>query len=122
MAPIRPAKITPIDSASGSTTPVAIVAATTVPNTRKAAKLKKAAQMTASRGDRTRVDTTVAIELAASWNPLTKSKASAMPITMTTASVSIDGQACFRTMASTTSEMSSIEFIARSIVSTTSFQ
>ena len=64
----------------------------------------------------------MAIELAASWNPLTKSKASAMPMTMTTASVSIVGQACFRTMASTTSEMSSIEFIARSIVSTTSFQ
>jgi hypothetical protein len=33
--------------------------------------LKKAAQITASRGDSTRVDTTVAMELAASWKPLT---------------------------------------------------
>jgi hypothetical protein len=33
--------------------------------------LKNAAQATATRGDRTRVDTTVAIELAASWKPLT---------------------------------------------------
>jgi hypothetical protein len=32
--------------------------------------LKKAAQMTAIRGVRTRVETTVAIELAASWKPL----------------------------------------------------
>ena len=48
-------------------------------------KLKAAAHITASRGDRTRVDTTVAIELAASWNPLTKSKPSATTITKTSA-------------------------------------
>ena len=35
-----------------------------------ATKLKKAAQMTACPGERTRVDTTVAMEFAASWNPL----------------------------------------------------
>ena len=35
-----------------------------------AAKLKNAAHNTARPGERTRVDTTVAIELAASWNPL----------------------------------------------------
>ena len=44
--------------------------ATRVSKTRKATKLKKAAQSTATRGDSTRVETTVAIELAASWNPL----------------------------------------------------
>ena len=42
-----------------------------------AAKLKKAAQATALTGVRTRVDTTVAIEFAASWKPLMKSKMSA---------------------------------------------
>ena len=40
-------------------------------------KLKNAAQATACVGDSTRVDTTVAIELAASWKPLMKSKISA---------------------------------------------
>src|SRR5579885_312005 len=40
-------------------------------------KLKKAAQTTATRGLRTRVDTTVAMELAASWKPFMKSKARA---------------------------------------------
>jgi len=39
--------------------------------------LKKAAQATAMRGDSTRVETTVAMELAASWNPFRKSKTSA---------------------------------------------
>ena len=126
MAPTRPAKTTPIDSTSGSTTPVAMVAATTVPNTRNATKLKNAAQITASRGDSTRVDTTVAIELAASWKPLTKSKARAMPMTRMTPTSSMDdggdAQACLRAIASTTSEMSSIVSRACSIVSTTSFQ
>jgi hypothetical protein len=50
---------------------LAIVEATASPNTTKATKLKNAAQTTATRGDSTRVDTTVAIELAASWKPLT---------------------------------------------------
>ena len=40
-------------------------------------KLKKAAQATAMSGVSTRVETTVAMELAASWKPLMKSKASA---------------------------------------------
>src|SRR5438477_10752569 len=43
----------------------------------KATKLKKAAQTTAACGRSTRVDTTVAIELAASCRPLRKSNASA---------------------------------------------
>ncbi len=42
------------------------VLATAVPKPNAATKLKKAAQMTALPGDSTRVDTTVAIELAAS--------------------------------------------------------
>src|SRR5688572_16963304 len=87
---MSPANTTPIDNASGSTTPLAIVAATTVPNTRKATKLKTAAHTTARRGVNTRVETTVAIELAASWKPLTKSKTSAMATTAMTAKVSID--------------------------------
>src|SRR5665213_2229860 len=58
--------------------PLPIVPATAVPNRNAAAKLKNAAQITACPGERTRVETTVAIELAASWNPLRKSKNSAI--------------------------------------------
>jgi hypothetical protein len=72
-----------------------IVFATCVSKTRNATKLKNAAQRTAQRGDSTRVDTTVAIEFAASWKPLTKSNASA---TRMTAAISIVmDQACSRT-------------------------
>jgi hypothetical protein len=45
---------------------------------RKATKLKKAAQMTACRGDKTLVETTVEMELAASCMPLVKSKTRAI--------------------------------------------
>jgi fructose-specific phosphotransferase system IIC component len=71
MVPMSPAKMTGTVSAAGSTTPVAMVAATWVPKIRNATKLKKAAQITAKRGVSTLVETTVAIELAASWKPLT---------------------------------------------------
>ena len=54
-----------------------MVRATCTPKARKATKLKNAAHSTASLGDSTRVLTTVAMELAASWNPLVKSKTSA---------------------------------------------
>src|SRR5258706_16469425 len=47
-------------------------------------KLNAAAQITANPGVRTRVDTTVAMELAASWNPFRKSKASARTMMMMT--------------------------------------
>ncbi len=50
--------------------PEPTVLATAVPKPNAATKLKKAAQTTACPGDSTRVDTTVAIEFAASWNPL----------------------------------------------------
>ena len=46
--------------------PEPTVCATAVPNPNAATKLKNAAQITAFPGDRTRVETTVAIELAAS--------------------------------------------------------
>ena len=46
------------------------VCATAVPNPKAATKLKNAAQITACPGVSTRVETTVAIELAASWKPL----------------------------------------------------
>ena len=50
--------------------PVPTVLATAVPKANAATKLKNAAQITALPGESTRVDTTVAIELAASWKPL----------------------------------------------------
>ena len=53
-----------------STSPLPTVDATAVPKVNAAMKLKNAAQMTALPGVRTRVETTVAIEFAASWNPL----------------------------------------------------
>ena len=95
-----------------------------MPKTRNATKLKKAAQATARRGDSTRVETTVAMELAASWKPLTKSKASASPTTTMTAASSMRSgrQACLRTIDSTTFETSSSVLSAASIASTTSFQ
>ena len=50
--------------------PEPTVLATAVPKVNAATKLKNAAHTTALPGESTRVDTTVAIELAASWNPL----------------------------------------------------
>ena len=70
IAPVRPAKITGSVTIWMSTVPWPTVDATAVPNTNAAMKLKNAAQMTAFPGERTRVETTVAIEFAASWNPL----------------------------------------------------
>ena len=86
MAPTSPAKMTPMVRTSWSTTSLAMVDATLSPNTRNATKLNSAAQITARRGLSTRVDTTVAIELAASWKPFTKSNASATATTRTRAS------------------------------------
>ena len=88
MAPTRPANTTAIDSTLCTTTSLAMVLATWVPKTRNAMKLKAAAHITAWRGVSTRVATTVAIELAASWKPLTKSKPRATTTTRTSASVS----------------------------------
>src|SRR5574341_1792740 len=57
--------------------PLPMVLATAVPMTKAATKLKNAAQKTAILGESTRVETTVAMLLAASWKPLMKSKPSA---------------------------------------------
>lgn len=54
--------------------PLPMVAATAVPRRKGPMKLKMAARMRAWPGVRTLVATTVAMALAASWKPLTKSK------------------------------------------------
>ncbi len=77
MAPDRAPKITRSSTMCGSTMPVPMVLATCRPNTAKAMKLKKAAQATAQRGGRARVETMVAIEFAASCSPFRKSNARA---------------------------------------------
>jgi len=82
IAAIRAADITVRLITSGSITPFPIVAATFNGNTRKATKLKVAASKTAEKGDKTLVETTVAIEFAESWNPLMKSKIRTKVITM----------------------------------------
>src|SRR6187551_1236024 len=80
MAPASAPKITCEVTMSASTMPRPTVSATCSPKNRKAMKLKNAAQATAYCGRSTRVETTVAMELAASFMPLRKSNASATPI------------------------------------------
>ena len=72
--------------ASGSTIPLAIVAAT-LKEMNAPMKLKIAAIATAFRGDIARVETLVAIEFAVSWKPFVKSKNSATTITVTRVTV-----------------------------------
>src|ERR1035437_7878773 len=74
IAPASPPRITAKVTTWMSTMPEPTVLASAVPNVKAATKLKNAAQMTAFPGDSTGVDTTVAIELAASWNPLMRSE------------------------------------------------
>lgn len=74
MAPMSPVKITKGVTALILTNPLPTIFATEVPKTRNATKLKKAAQTTACLGVNTRVETIVAMELAASWMPFVKSK------------------------------------------------
>jgi hypothetical protein len=69
----RPLPITVKSTISGLTIPFPTVVATCNPKIRNAIKLKNAAQTTATLGVNTCVDTTVAIEFAASWKPLMKS-------------------------------------------------
>src|SRR3954468_2936757 len=80
IAPIKPPKMTAKFTAERSIIPFPIVLATAVPKPNAATKLKNAAHTTACPGESTRVETTVAIELAASWKPLMKSNVSATPI------------------------------------------
>src|SRR5437762_4325983 len=80
IAPISAPNTTRASTTSAATMPVPTVWATCNPKNRKAMKLKNAAQPTAYCGLSTRVDTTVAIEFAASCRPLRKSNASATAI------------------------------------------
>src|SRR6188768_1229555 len=77
MAPISAPKMTRLSTKAGSMMPLPTVAATDRWKNAHAATLKNAAQSTACQGLRTPVDTTVAMEFAASWKPFMKSKASA---------------------------------------------
>ena len=85
IAPTRPPKITAEATMARSIMPRPIVEATAVPKPKAARKLKAAAQNTAWPGVSTRVETTVAIEFAASWKPLMKSNVSATKIRASTA-------------------------------------
>ena len=78
--PTAPPAITALLTTSGAMMPLPIVPATLRLNKRNATKLKKAAHNTACCGLNTRVDTTVAIEFAASCRPLRKSNARASAI------------------------------------------
>src|SRR5687767_8569231 len=80
IAPMSAPKITAGSTTVAATMPVPSVSATCSPKNRNAMKLKKAAQATAYRGLSTRVETMVAIELAASCRPFRKSNSSAMTI------------------------------------------
>src|SRR5579864_1520244 len=64
--------------------PLPMVLATAVPRKNAARKLKAAAHATANFGDRTRVETTVAMLFAESWNPFRKSKIRATRTVMVT--------------------------------------
>src|SRR5688572_29400314 len=77
IAPIRAPKIRRLSTNEASMMPLPTVAATLCSNTANANTLKNAAQSTACQGLSTPVDTTVAMEFAASWKPFMKSNASA---------------------------------------------
>src|SRR2546422_4525033 len=70
IAPSSPPRMTVGSTTLRSIIPLPIVFAIAVPNTNAATKFQNAAQKTAAKGVSTRVETTVAIELAASWKPL----------------------------------------------------
>src|SRR5207244_10585388 len=74
IAPNSPPSTTVESTTLRSISPLPTVFAIAVPNTNAAMKFQNAAQITAALGESTRVDTTVAIELAASGDPLMKSK------------------------------------------------
>ena len=82
IAPTSPASTTSSVIASGSTMPVATVAAT-AKKKNAPMKLRIAELRTATRGESARVETLVAIEFAVSWNPFVKSKKSAVTTTAT---------------------------------------
>lgn len=81
IAAIKAAAIVVRSIISEFITPLPMVVATFKLKKRNATKLKNAAHATAGNGDNTFVDTTVAIELAESWNPLMKSNIKTKAIT-----------------------------------------
>ena len=86
IAPTRPARRMFSVIASGSTIPLATVAAT-LKEMKAPAKFSTAAMATARRGESARVDTLVAIEFAVSWKPFVKSKNNATATTATSVTV-----------------------------------
>src|ERR1700733_2238251 len=78
IAPSSPANRTCAFTISRCTRPLPTVDATAVPKVSGATKFQNAAQTTAQSGLSTRVETTVAIELAASCHPFVKSNARLM--------------------------------------------
>src|ERR1700676_3554269 len=81
MAPRRPASKTFWSTISMCTRPLPMVLATAVPKTNAATKFQNAAHATARKGVRTRVETTVAMEFAASCQPFENSNASVSMMT-----------------------------------------
>src|SRR5882757_10361933 len=81
MAPSSPASRTFWSTISMCTIPLPMVFATAVPNTNAAMKFQNAAHATARNGVSTRVETTVAMEFAASCQPFENSNASVRMIT-----------------------------------------
>ena len=84
MAPSNAAKIRYTEINSLWTISLPMVLATGTPKTNNATKLKNAAHITAFFGERIRVETIVAMEFAASFMPLTKSKVRAARIVINT--------------------------------------
>src|SRR6187402_909614 len=84
VAPTRAPNTTWVSTTSGWTMPLPTVAATLRWKMKIATRLKKAANTTAVVGLSTPVETTVAIELAASWKPFMKSNAIASATSMIT--------------------------------------
>ena len=82
IAPIRPAKTTVGVTTAESTTSLATVAATEI-EMKAPTKLSSEATPIATCGRAAPVEIEVATTLAVSWKPLVKSKASAVPTTMT---------------------------------------
>src|SRR5262245_15052528 len=86
IAPTKPANTTQTKAGSWALTLTRLETVLATPwwNTNSAAKLKVAAQITARTGESSRVETMLAIELAASWKPLIRSKANATTMVRTT--------------------------------------
>ncbi len=79
-APVSAAPVTATSSFEGTCTMPATVLATAAPIRSGPNRLKNAAKATAGSGRATRVDTRVAMALAASWNPFVSANRKAMEI------------------------------------------